>query len=885
MSDKAARGLSPAGAPRGEVTTSQRMDKQSRPSVHKAAGHRLGAAQPAQESPTDLRLVPPALSAWAATALAPSLPADALAAGVGACVLAAGGAWAAASRGSPRRYQRTFAAPLLPAGGVLVAVAVALLCAAAGGTVAGLHSAAVRQGPLPALAEQYAVVTVTVTLTADPRLAKPKPGGGPSPVVVAAEATQVRETNGTTTTVRNPVLVIAPPDQAESWLGLLPTTRLQVTARLAPPLADRGSEAVAVLRVTGGTGPRITDQPTVPQQLAGKLRDGLLAATEGLPQDARAMIPALVVGDASRIPPDLWDAVQATDMTHVIVVSGAHVSIVLAVLIGAPSTASRAERRGMAAWFGVPLRMTAVLGAGMLLAFVVVCRPGPSVLRAAVCGGITLLAIATGRRRSLLPALAAAVLLLVLYDPALARSFGFLLSVLATGALLVVAPRWSLALQARGLPVPLAEALAVTAAAQAVCAPVVAVFAARVSLVAVPCNLLAEIAFAPATLLGCAALVLAPVSLPVASAFAWLASWPARWIAEVARFGAELPGAQAAWPDGWAGALGLAAVTVGVLLLLRRALRSAWLAAGCATLLLLAVLRPEPLDRIVTGWPPAGWRMVACDVGQGDGLVFSAGQGSALVVDVGPDPAVIDTCLRRLGVRRIPLLLLSHFHADHVAGLPGALKGRSVGAIQTSTVREPAGQASFVRRVAREAGVPVVEAVVGERRRMADGLSWQALWPPESAAGLNANDSSVALLLRSAGMTFFLPGDLEPPAQQRLFALYPELADVDVLKVAHHGSAYQHGPLLERLNPRLALISAGDGNGYGHPAPVTLQTLRSLGAQVLRTDTDGELAVVSKQGRPWPVRAPRRQLVNRRPRSVRPGTRRGPVTPTRIRRA
>lgn len=146
-------------------------------------------------------------------------------------------------------------------------------------------------------------------------------------------------------------------------------------------------------------------------------------------------------------------------------------------------------------------------------------------LRAAVCGLITLLAIGTGRRRSLIPALAAAVLLLVLYDPWLARSYGFVLSVLATGALLTVAPLWSAALQRRRVPPRLAEALGAAAAAQAVCAPVVVVLASRVSLVAIPCNLLAESAVAPATVLGFAALALAPVAIPVAQLLARIAGW------------------------------------------------------------------------------------------------------------------------------------------------------------------------------------------------------------------------------------------------------------------------------------------------------------------------------------------------------------------------
>ena len=252
---------------------------------------------------------------------------------------------------------------------------------------------------------------------------------------------------------------------------------------------------------------------------------------KGLAPDARALLPGLVVGDTSRVTPELRGAFEATDLMHLMAVSGSNLAIILALLIGSPGRALLAERGGLAPRLGISLRGDRLLGGVLTLAFVVVCRPEPSVLRAAACGLVTLLAIGTGRRRSLIPALAAAVLLLVLYAPELARSYGFLLSVLATGALLTIAPGWSAALRRRGVPERLAEVLAAAAAAQAVCAPVVAVFAARISLVAVPCNLLAEPAVALATVAGFAALAVAPIAMPAAELLAWCASWPTSWIA------------------------------------------------------------------------------------------------------------------------------------------------------------------------------------------------------------------------------------------------------------------------------------------------------------------------------------------------------------------
>ncbi|MFJ2947411.1 ComEC/Rec2 family competence protein [Streptomyces sp. NPDC087226] len=806
----------------------------------------------------------------------------------------------------PGRAAGTVIAALLTAGGLLLvargrptgrgratahAVAAVLLCVAAAAGSAGLHGADLRRGPVPALAREYARVTAEVEITADPRLTRPRVSGNhmaPTSVLIEAEARRVERADGTARTTRAPVLLIVDPRPSESreaapaayenspWLALLPSTRLRVEARLAPAMAG-GDRFAAVLRVKGRGGPEAVGRPSGPQRLAGRLRAGLREATDGLPADARALLPGLVVGDTARVTPELDEAFRETDLTHTLAVSGANFTILLALLLGPPGLAQRAERRGLAPRLGISLRGTALLGAVLSLAFVVVCRPDPSVLRAAACGSVALLALATGRRRSLIPALATAVLLLVLYDPWLARSYGFLLSVLATGALLTLGPRWSTGLRRRGLSPRLAEALAAAGAAQALCAPVVAVLAARVSLVAIPCNLLAEFALAPATVLGFLALATAPVAMPAAKALAWCASWPAEWLAQVARTGAALPGAGVDWPGGWSGAAALGAVTLAGLFVGRRLPGHPWWCAACALLLVLLVVQPRPLTRALTGWPPPGWRLVMCDVGQGDAMVLAAGGDAGVVVDAGPDPALVDDCLRDLGITRVPLVVLTHFHADHVAGLPGVLRGRAVGAIETTAFEEPAGQAASVRRLAAARHIPLTHAAAGEARRTGT-LSWEVIWPPPAPppapAGPAApparavpttpptpttpaspppegpNDASVAILVRTAGLRLLLLGDLEPPSQRAL-ARSPaarRLTGVDVLKVAHHGSAYQDPDLIRRAAPRLALISTGEGNTYGHPAPGTVAALRAGGATVLRTDREGAIAVLAGEG-------------------------------------
>ncbi|MFI6960603.1 ComEC/Rec2 family competence protein [Streptomyces sp. NPDC050255] len=832
--------------------------------VHTASGSRLGASDPRQEGPVDLRLVPPALAAWAGAAVALDVPGRWATVGVGLCLGAAmvllalpgsrpfrtahpsgtgqEGSGAGRRGRSPTRLHTT-------------AAAAALLCAAAGAASAGLHRADARQGPVPGLAAQFAGIDAEVILTSDARRTAPRVRGDhstPASLLLDAEIVRLARPGGAAVRLRTPVLVIVTPGTAaEQWQRLLPSTRLRVSGRLAPPLRG-GERATAVLRAEGKGLPRVIGPPTRLQRTAGGLRAGLRTATDGLGPDARALLPGLVVGDTTRVTPELHEAFRATDLTHLMAVSGANLAILLVLLIGPPGRALRVERRGLAPMLGISLRGTALLGGGLTLAFVLVCRPEPSVLRAAACGLITLLAIGTGRRRTLIPALAAAVLLLVLYDPWLARSYGFVLSVLATGALLTLAPRWSEALQRRRVPPRLAEALAAAAAAQAVCSPVVVLLASRVSLVGIPCNLLAEFAVAPATVLGFAVLALAPVAMPVAELLARVAGWPAGWIAAVARTGAALPGAEVDWPDGRPGAVLLAALTVLLVLFARRVGRRPWICSAAALLLVLAVLRPVPLTRVLTGWPPPGWAFAMCDVGQGDALVLAAGPGTGVVVDAGPDPRLVDRCLRDLDISRVPLLLLTHFHADHVRGLTGVLRGRAVGAIQTTSLDEPPEQAAFVRRTAAAAGIPLVRTAPGERRRTG-ALEWQVLWPPDGATTATGpaagpvpqepNDASVTLLVRTGGLTLLLLGDLEPPAQQGLLRSHPTLPRVDVLKVAHHGSAHQDAALVRSTRPRFALVSVGRDNPYGHPAPRTVEALRAGGAVVLRTDRDGAIAV------------------------------------------
>ena len=240
-------------------------------------------------------------------------------------------------------------------------------------------------------------------------------------------------------------------------------------------------------------------------------------------------MPALVTGDDAGLSEEVTDDFRTSGLTHLLAVSGTNLTLVLAALLAA-ARALGVRGRG--------LRAVGVLGA---IGFVILARPDPSVLRAAAMGLVALAGMTAGGRRRGLRSLCVAVLVLVLVDPWLARSAGFVLSALATGAILVLGPPWRDALQ-RWLPRWAAEAVAVPLAAQLACTPVVAVLSGRVSVVAVAANVLVAPAVGPATVVGLAAGVVAVVAAPVALVVGAVAVAPAWWIVAVGRRAAALPG-------------------------------------------------------------------------------------------------------------------------------------------------------------------------------------------------------------------------------------------------------------------------------------------------------------------------------------------------------
>jgi competence protein ComEC len=431
-----------------------------------------------------------------------------------------------------------------------------------GAASAAWHVHGLRAGPVPRLAARHSEVEVIARLVRDP-VAVTTLSGSP---LTLTDATVTSVLSAGWHPADSPVLVLS---YGSGWLGLLPGQRVEASGKFSPP--RRGDDVAAVLDARGP--PQPIGRPPWWQRLAGGVRLALRGAARGLPADERGLLPGLVDGDVSAVPPSMHTDLQLTGLTHLEAVSGENVSIVLAVTLA------------VARSIGLRRRARIVISALALLGFVVLARPSPSVLRAAVMGGIVLMALAAGRKVAALPTLAAAVLVLVCVDPFLARSIGFVLSVCATAALLTLAPAWTERL-ARHLPRGIAATIAVPAAAQLACTPVLLLAFGQLTPYAVPANLLAAPAVAPATVLGVICAGLASVSAPLGVPVAWLGALPTALIAVVARVFANLPAAGLRWHGGWASDL---AVTV---------------VAGAAALAYRRYRRRRTGHAILGTWPP-----------------------------------------------------------------------------------------------------------------------------------------------------------------------------------------------------------------------------------------------------------------------------------------
>lgn len=572
---------------------------------------------------------------------------------------------------------------------------------------------------------------------------------------------------------------------------------------------------------------------------ATALRTEFSTLVARLPGPGAGLLPGLAIGDTSAVSSQLDSDMKTASLSHLTAVSGSNCAIVVGVVFALTALA------------GAPRRARIVVSAAALAGFVVLVTPEPSVLRAAAMAGIALGALALARPARGLPLLCVAVIALLAVDPWLARSYGFALSVLATLGLLCLAAPLARTF-GRVVPRGVALLLAVPFAAQLACQPVLLMLDPSLPLYGVVANVLAEPAAPFATITGLAACLLTPVAPGIAAALAWAAWIPASWIAAVATFVAGLPGARSPWPMGPAGIVLLLVVTAAAILALtgEGPARMRLLARGALIVAVVAYGCAVAGGRLVVELGrPGDWEFAMCDVGQGDAVVIRS-EGAVAVIDTGPRPESLAACLDQLGIGRIQLLVLTHYDLDHVGGVSAVL-GRADEVIVGPT-SDPGDEA--IHRELAAAGARVRQVSRGERGALG-ALQWRVLWPPSTGVE-PGNPASVTLLVRPgpgcACLSGVFLGDLGEESQTRLLAADPP-GRVDVVKVAHHGSADQAPRLYESVQAAVGLIGVGADNDYGHPTPSLLDVLGAVGTSAYRTDLHG-LVLVAPGAEPGEVR-------------------------------
>ena len=522
-----------------------------------------------------------------------------------------------------------------------------------------------------------------------------------------------------------------------------------------------------------------------------RIRDGLRAASGT--GDSGALIPGMVLGDTSLQSATFKNEMRRSGLTHLVAVSGANFAIVSTFILYLMQFVFRK----------IPLRLGAT--AVFLIAFIALVRPSPSVLRAAAMAAVLLIAQGTHRGRDSLPALGFAIAAVVVADPWQVRDPGFALSVLATAGLLIAAPRL-VEKFSTVMPKPLAIVIATPLAATLFCSPVIVAISGQLSLMSIVANVLAAPAVAPITIVGFVAGLISPAFPALSLLLLWCVKPLAAWVAWIASVISDY--SVITFATGAKGFFIIAAVLALGYFFNRKVVIT-------ALLILVAI-------SWLLRFPGGDWQVANCDVGQGDSMVVNLGDHRAIVIDTGPDPIAEDRCLHQLGIKKIELLILTHVHADHVGGVDGALRDRSVMAQWFGNVRAGT-RATF----ASDRGPVTVEVL------------WpQGQWADEQTS--DPNNSSIAVVLRTPDYSLFAGGDMEPLTQAQIA---PLVGRVDIYKVCHHGSRFQDESFTRALSPTISVISVGEGNSYGHPAPQTIQSLTRLGSRVLRTDLDGAIAI------------------------------------------
>lgn len=587
-------------------------------------------------------------------------------------------------------------------------------------------------------------------------------------------------------------MIVNVPGQIQllAGIGIQVGRHLEVTGTFrSSPGTVGGSAFAGTIAVSGIEAVASDDNPFL---WAGNgLRNRVLGHLRGRGPSA-ALVSGFLVGAIDELPRADIDALRLAGISHYVAVSGANVAgfLLLWFIVLGP--------------LGVGGRRRGILGLLAVVVFAVATRWEPSVVRASLMAGLVLAGRALGVPVDSWMALGWSGALALLVAPDLTQSLGFQLSVLATGGIMSGGD-----LLPGSLPGWLRGSLGPTLAAQAAVTPLLLTTFGSVPLVSPLSNLVAAPLVSLVTLLG---------GLGTLSGFEPLIA------AAIGLAGLVLDMAHVAAGFPQLGLVGVALVVAAVITARSGRLRPV-LAVVVAVTLVWGGLGGKAVI------PPA---VVFLNVGQGDSSLILGSGGATVLIDAGPEPPVLAAALRRYGVDRVDLLVVTHPHEDHVGGLVGVVGRLSIDRVWMWG-RPHTGQSwELVSAQLVLSGVPIEAPTVGTTATYGD-ITIEVLGPLRRYAA--PNDQSVVLRISAGSTTVLMTGDIEMAAQADLGPIR-----ADVLKVPHQGGATSSLSWLAAVEPRIAIVSVGENN-YGHPAPEVLDVLASVGSVIVRTDQAGDVVI------------------------------------------
>jgi competence protein ComEC len=555
-----------------------------------------------------------------------------------------------------------------------------------------------------------------------------------------------------------------------------------------------------------------------------------------MPEPEATILAGALWGERGTLPDDLHDAFQATGTVHVLVTAGLHLGIVAALVTLALGRLGLHRVAVCCATFALIAGYAWLTGAHL------------PALRATAMLGVALLARACGARVTSWNALAFAALVIAAVWPASVASASFAMSFSCVSAILLFAEPLAARLERFPVPARIREAIALTCATQLGTWPLSAAIFSSLAPFAVIANAIVVPTVALVLPLGLATLAwpaLAPLTTLVVLAIE--ASVRAIANAPLARLFATPPVASVVCYD---------VLAVGAAILLANG------RARSALVVLVAAFACVGTPLLVHG--PHGLIVTHLDVGQGDAAVIRTPHDRIILIDTGGElehgngavssaeragARIVLGYLRRSNIHHIDLMLLTHPHGDHVGGAAPIINAMPVGMIFDSGQAYSGRAYRDAMAAARSHGVPVVLA----RRRMrwisGDGVTLEVLSPSMpflADTGDDVNENSIVVMLRADGFRELFMGDAGEASEARLLAAGIDL-HADAVKVGHHGSRYASTVgFVAAAHPRIAIISVGRHNTFGHPAEATIEAWRHTGADVLRTDRCGAVTLADR---------------------------------------